>query len=455
MDNKQTADVINPSSKPQEAIIPQVSPEVLLRALFTCKYTFNLKKIRKILLAFLYPKRIVSGIAVNAIGIICLLLFFFIPQYKIFNIVAASLVFIADILFLIYILSISSKLHRRLNHKTSIAYEIYFLKEFIVFQQKAGSTAVQTIIKYSQTERLTETKDFIICLLKDGSLLVLEKDSFNKHLTLDEIRGMLQENMGCDLYIASCRKDPRYEFILDHAQKRTNYRQIAAVLMIMSFVLLILPLAFNFKDGLEMNYIWMLWICSILSVLLIISSAILHDKGKTKVSYMRATIIASTIDLLLSFVLAIGGSVLNTYNVYKKTAMNISAITGIYLPDEGEVIDYDTKTANNGNLYRNEVVGKLDAASTDTEKFVAGLSDADANWLKVSLLSEEQRKLMPTSSHDNIADYVFFYSISNSTINPTYESVYLSSDMYYVAYDQDTAYMFIISYNFYNSSVLC
>ncbi|MCI2069594.1 MAG: hypothetical protein LKJ88_08590 [Bacilli bacterium] len=458
-----------------------VSPEVLLTALFKCSYQRGKKE------SWLYARAVFTRfmkavlITFNSLAIITLILFLvgyfswsggMLPsdEYIMLNLVFTCLVGGGDLAFLFLILfRFLFRYHQFTSGKVQ-SETIYFLKDHIVWDQferinEKELGKKETVLAYNQVLLLKETKGFLVLTIQGGNEIWAYKKGFDeKRMELDTMRGKIEEETNKKFIVVSYDYNPRYEYFLDQALKITKRNDAVRIFRFLAFFPLLPAILLNFRNGLNMDYVWVFWLSGGIGVgLLVASCALKADHHHVPKPLFVSTAWITSALIFFSLVIGILGSVYNTLTKLGKKAAIFQAETGEYFPSSGIADEENTSyvkdvihfTVGMKSLYRDETAGTL-TEEKEISQFETRLKSTESKWK--SSLTDDQKDTLPSKAHLDVGDYFLLFDQTDNKFFPTAEEVKFTSSspkdttMYYACYDSDKKELFLVIYNFYGDN---
>jgi hypothetical protein len=462
--------------------IPLVSKEVLLTALAKSEFLRGPKESRAYAWEGIWGRR-EKGVMVFLSSLAFILLIFFLVGYFQWDggilptdayvwVNLACVCLVSGLWLVILIAAGIRRLRREAEYKTGEATkeDIYFLKDFIVddvFTDEKKGLKKEIAIHYKDLVSLKESKNFLWLTAKNGYVIVIEKVSFNsKKMSLDTLRGKIQEESGLKFYVSSVLYDPRYDFYYAHNLEESRKTDAVKLLRFYAFFFLLPGLLLNFRPTMPMDCIWAFWVALGLYVGFLAAIIALKADNKfiPKKTFLSSLLIVIFF-LVSTLVIGISGSAYNSLTRFAKKSAVYTSATGQYFPSAAEADNDNTSSLRETKhidtdmytLYREEVAGVL-TDQAETDKFVASFTETGSKWIKRADLTHDQMQVFPARSHSAAADYFLLYSSTSNTFFPTkiYDSATQSTtvnDMYFACYQADLKEVFYITYNIVDTTI--
>jgi len=432
------------TSEKKEPQAHNVSPDVLLTAIFTSKYLHSKRESFEYASSRITRKTKYALFIFNILALVMLILFsasYFkwnsqaMPTdvFMWSNLVFFFLIIALDAAFGFVFLAVFLKRKSMFSRKKVCREEIYLLKNLIAVNVISGPdknlSKKQRVYNYSDIVYMNEGKYFIFLGMADRDEICFYKSAFSgrkrdTYSEVDSVRQKLLEETKKDIYIGSYIKSPRYQSAFQAQLNKSICGDLLLVFGLISFLLLLGGFLLNYRSGLTLDALYMFWLCLIISSSFLICGIFLIYRYRVKKRiFVSMTIFQACVSIICLFN-GIFGNVYNIYNKFRNSALAFTEMTKIDLPYESYLNGSQTSSFSEVNYgeYRYSVSGFL-----TSEEQIAGFEqtlDTDSSVFRSAADESRSFDYMPSSipSHD----YYLIYSQTEDMLYP-YDGVRLDS----------------------------
>ena len=302
-------------------------------------------------------------------------------------------------------------------------------------------------LPYSDVIRLVESKQFMYIVTKKRVYLINKNGRFRKRHgdSFDLMRKFIQEKAGVFLYISSYKPTKHYESYYEMARKLTRNENTTKILIRIAVLFILIPIFINAIPADKFAYLWTFWVGLIVCTICLIVLVLLHYQKPGTNARRKVLFVTSVVGIVSNLVFGITGTMYASSNAAADRVRWLEPIINAPLPED-YILYTNTheKTIDGTTYFRNEIVESYQNP-TEITAFENVITGEDSLWL--TELTTEQRAMLPYDAHTNIGDYYFFYDQIDERVNPSYDQVKDNAEMWYLTYDQDTAYLYAIEYN--------